>query len=166
MVATVRSLRVVRLQAAAAAAELFCPVRRVPGRAQAHPVALAAFAVADVVGMLATMRTARTVQAAMVVVVVVLTTSSVGSWAPALTGVAMVNSAAVAVAAQVMADMADSAVAVAPRGIIPFGLRRMEGTEGLEGAAALAAMLGLVTPAKAAISAAERTRTTAAAVEH
>ena len=72
--------------------------------------------------MLGTMRTTRTVQAAVVVALVVLTARGVGSLAPALTGVAMVNSVAVAVVVQKMAEMADSAAAVAARGIVSFSL--------------------------------------------
>ena len=90
-----------------------------------------------------------------------------GSLAPALTRVAMVNSVAVAVVVQVMAGMADSAAAAAAPGIVTLLLLgRLEGTEVLEGAVVLVAIVSLLTRAKAAISAAERTTSTAAGAGH
>jgi len=169
MVATARYLRVVYLPAAAAAAELFFPVRTVRARPWAGKVALAAFAAAEVVRMLAMMLTMRPVQAAAAVVLVVLPTSSVGSLAPAGIVAAMVNSAAVAVVVQVMAEMADSAEVVALHGNVStlIGVGRLAGMEALEGAVELHGATGVLLSslAQAAISAAERTTTMAAGVE-
>jgi hypothetical protein len=63
-----------------------------------------------------------------------------------------------------MADMADSAAVVAGRGCVffPIGLGHLEGTEALERAGVLVAIVQLGPRAKAAISLVELTTTPAA----
>src|SRR4029077_2608423 len=138
MVATVRSITVLEKEAAVAEEEPFFPVRRLR-RPMPITVLLAALAVADVVRGMRRMAALRSVQAAAVVVLVVLPANSVSWWAPAITAVAMVASVAAVVVAQVMAEMAGSAVVAAPRGIVVFPLFKglLEGAEALERAVAL-----------------------------
>ena len=109
------------------------------------------------------------VRVAAVVALVVLTANDCWFFCSCIRKVAMVNSVAVAVAVREMAEMAASAVAVVALVLCRFSLHnsRLEGTAALEGAVELRTMtvVWLVPPrAKVAISAAEPTTSTVAAV--